>query len=36
MFVRFSWMPQAARYPQQLRVFDFSRFIENLEVTHEF
>ena len=36
MFALFSWLPQAAKYPQHLQIFDISRFIENLEVTHEF
>ena len=32
LFARFSWLGLVARYPKQLRIFDFSRFIENLEV----
>ena len=29
MFAPFSWLPQAANYPQHLQIFGFSRFIEN-------
>ena len=34
MFTLFSWLPQMAKYPQCFQIFDISRFIENLEVTH--
>ena len=36
MFALFSWLPQAAKYPWCLQIFGISRFIENLEVAHEF
>lgn len=32
LFAHFSWLELAARYPQQLQIFNFSRLIENLEV----